>query len=93
MLASTQAWMGAAKTIRGPLAAAERLVLYHLDGTSPNRPFDSALLHVGCALESHARVQAHYTPARVAAAAPDPSLRMPAEPSSPQVRSHGGHSS
>ena len=93
MLTSTQAWMGAAETIRGQLAVAEGLVRYQLQGPIPNTPFASVLPHVGFALEAHARVQAHYTLARVAAAAMDPSCRIPTEPSSPHAGSQGGDSS
>ena len=69
--------MGAAETIWGQLAAAEGLVRFQLQGTSPNTPIDSVLLYVGSALESHARVQAHYTAAHVAAAAATPASRCP----------------
>ena len=93
LLASTQAWMGAAETIRGQLDAAERLVRYQLQGTSPNMPFDNVLPHVGSALELHVRVQAHYTPSRVVAAATDQTFRMPVEPSSPPAGSQGGYNS
>ena len=79
LLASTQAWMEAAETIGGQPAAGEGLVRFQLPGTRPNMPFDSVLPHVGAAIESHARVQAHYTPGRVVATATDPSFRMPME--------------
>ena len=80
LLASTQAWMGVAKTMRGQLAVAEGLVRFQLLGTSPNTPLDNVLPHVGSALESHARLHAHYTLACVAATATDPSFKMSAEP-------------
>ena len=85
--------MGAAETIRGQLAAVEGLVRYQLQGSSPNTPLASVLPHVGSALEAHARVQAHYTPVRAAAAAKGPCFRMPPGPSSPQAGSQGGDSS
>ena len=57
------------------MAATEGLVRFQLQANKFNTPFGSLLPHVG----SHARVQAHYIPARVAAEATDPSIRMPAE--------------
>ena len=82
---------GVAETTRGQLAAAEGLVCFQLQTNSPNTPFASVLPHLGSALESHARVQAHYTRARAVAATTDPSFRMPLEgPRSPQPGSQGG---
>ena len=76
LLASTLAWMEAAETIRGQLAAAHGLVRFQLQGTNPNAPFDSVLPHVGSVLQLHSRVQVHYTPACVAAAATDQGIRL-----------------
>ena len=90
MLTSTQAWMGAAETIWGQLAVAKGLVRYQ--ATNPSTPFASVVPHVASALEAHARVQAHHTPARVAAAATEPSFRMPPEPSSPRAGNQRGDS-
>ena len=64
--------MGAAETIQGQLDATEGLVWWN----SSKTPFDSLVPHVGCASESQARVQSHYTAACVAVAATDPSFRM-----------------
>ena len=55
------------------------LVWFQLQAKRPNTPFGGVLPHVRFALEWHACVEPHYTPARVAIAAINPNFRMPAE--------------
>ena len=72
--------MGVVMTTRGHSFAAEGLVRYPLQTNNSNMPFESVLRHVQSALDSHLRVQGHYIPARVAAAATNPDLKMPHSP-------------
>ena len=73
----------------------EGLVQFQLQANNPNTPFASVLQDVGSVLESHARLQGRYTPARVAAAATDSSFMPSAAqgPGSPTPSSLGGDGS